>query len=79
MIRNILNAIWTLHKNNRLKLTSQQKFVNEKDKLFTEEVKKIALTGKDNKRIQSIDSTEIYSYGTSKEVVCKRNKLNVTI
>ena len=45
-------------KDNRLILKSQQRFRSEKYNVFTEEVNKIALIAHDDKRIQSIDSTE---------------------
>ena len=43
--------------------------------MFTEEVNKIALSANDNKRIQSTDSTETYAYGTSKDLVCKKEEI----
>ena len=33
----------------------------------------------DDKRMQSIDSIEIYAYETSKDLICKKKKLKVTI
>ena len=42
-------------------LKSQQGFKSEKHNVFTEEVNKIALSANDDKRIQSIDSIEIYA------------------
>ena len=54
-------------KNNKLVLKSQQRFRSEKHNVFTEEVSKIVLSAKDNKRIQSIDSTETYAYATNKK------------
>ena len=50
MIQNSQNII--------LILKSQQRFRSEKDNIFTEEINKIALSAKDDKRIQSIDSIE---------------------
>ena len=37
--------------------------------VFTEEINKIALISNDDKRMQSIDSIETYTYGTSKDLV----------
>ena len=60
---------------NKLILKSQQRFRSEKHKVFTEEVSKIAFNANDGKRIQSIDSIETYSYGTSKHLVCKKEEI----
>ena len=35
----------------------------------------IALSSNDDKRIQSIESTETYVYGTSKNLICKKEKV----
>ena len=43
-------------KNNRLILKSQQKFRSEKYNVFTEEVNKIPLSAKDDKRTQLVNS-----------------------
>ena len=59
-------------KSSKLILKPQQTFRSEKLNVFTEEVNKIAISTNDNKRIQSIDSIEIYAYGTSKDLLCKR-------
>ena len=37
--------------------------------LWTKEINKIALSSNDDKKIQSIDSIEIYAYGTCKNLV----------
>ena len=37
----------------------------------------IALIANDDKRVQSIDLIETYAYGTSKNLVCKKKRLNV--
>ena len=42
--------------------------------IFAEEVNKIALSSNDDKRMQSIDSTETYAHGTSKDLVCKKQE-----
>ena len=36
---------------------------------------KIVLSPNDDKRIQSIDSIETYTHGTSKDLVCKKNEI----
>ena len=49
-------------------LKTQQRFKSERHDVFTEEINKIALSSNDDKRMQSIDSTETYPYGTSKNL-----------
>ena len=44
--------------------------------VFTEEINKIALSQNDDKRIQSIDSVEIYTYGMNKDFVCKKEEIS---
>ena len=62
-------------KNNKLILKTQQKSKSEGHNVFTEEIKKIALSSNDHKRMQSIDSIETYAYGTSKCRICKKEKI----
>ena len=59
-------------KNNKLILKTQQSFKSERDNGFTEEINRIALNSNDDKRMQSIDSIETYRYGTSKDLICKK-------
>ena len=65
-------------KNKKLILRLQQRFRNEKYQVYTEEAKKIALSANNDKRIQSIEWIETYAYGTSKNLVYKKeeNKCN---
>ena len=42
--------------------------------MFTEVINKIVLSSIDDKRMQSIDSTEKYAFGTSKDLLCKKEK-----
>ena len=63
-------------KDNRLILKSQQRFRSEKYNVFTEEVNKIALIANDDKRIQSIDSTETYAYQTNEKIIQKKKKVS---
>ena len=49
-------------KNNRLMVKSKQRVRSKKSKEFTEDIKKIALSINDEKRIQSIDSVESYAF-----------------
>ena len=46
-----------------------------KNNVFAEEVNKIALSSNDDKIIQSINSGETYAYGTSKDLVCKKEEI----
>ena len=62
-------------KNNKLILRSQQRFGNEKHNVFNEEINKIALNARNNKRIQSTDSIETYAYERSRGLVCKKEKI----
>ena len=51
-----------LIKKKKLILKTQQRFRSEKHNVFTEEINKIILSSNDDKRLQSIDSIEIYAY-----------------
>ena len=62
-------------KNNRLILTSQQIFRSKKHNVFTEDVNKIVLSTDNDKRIQSIDSTETYVYGTNEEIIHEKEEI----
>ena len=59
---------------NKLILKTQQRFKSERHNVFTEEINKIALSSNDDTRMRSIDSTETYAYGTSKDLICKKEK-----
>ena len=37
------------------------------------------MSANDDKRMQSIDSIEIYAYGTSKDLVCKKEEIKCNI
>ena len=56
-------------------LKTQQKFKSEKHNFFTEEINNIDLSSNDNKRMQSIDLTETYAYGTSKYLISEKEKI----
>ena len=45
---------------------------SENHDIFTAEFDKIALSGNNYKRIQSLDSVEIYLYGTHENIMHKR-------
>ena len=59
---------------NKLLLKSQQRFKSERHNVFTKEIRKIALSSNDDKRMQSIDSVKTYPYGISKDIVWKKEK-----
>ena len=64
-----------LVKNNKLILKAQQRFKSERHNVFTEEINKIALSSNDDKRMQSIDSIETYTYRMNKYLVCKKEEI----
>ena len=68
-----LQKIIKNYKNNKI-LKSQQRFRIEKHNVFTVKVNKIALSANDDKRIQSIESIETYSYGTNREIIHRKKK-----
>ena len=59
-------------KNNKLTLTSQQRFRSQKYNVFPDEVNKTALNANNDKRLQSIDSIETYMYEQrpTKDLLC---------
>ena len=61
--------------NNKLILKTQLRFKNERHNVLTEEINKIALSSNDDKRIQSIISIKTYGYKTSKDRICKKEKI----
>ena len=66
---------WNKFIKNRQTLKTQQRFKGERHNVFTEEIIKIALSSNDDKRIKSINSIEIYAYGTSNDLICKKEKI----
>ena len=46
---------------------------------FSKEINKTAFSFNNSEMIESIDSIEIYVYGSKKVPVCKKKKLNVMI
>ena len=53
--------------------------ISERHNAFAEEISKINLSSNDDKRLQSIDSVEMYAYGTSKNLLCKTERLYIEI
>ena len=59
-------------------MKTQQSFRSEKHNAFTEEINKIILSSSNGKRTESNDSIEICTHGTDKDLVCKKEEINVT-
>ena len=55
----------TMIKHNRFILQSKKRIKSKKRNVFTQEINKVLLSADDNKRAQSLYSTETYAYGTS--------------
>ena len=75
----ILNIVKENHEefleNNKLILKTQRRFRNEKHRVFTEEINKIALSSNNDKRRQWIDLIETYAYGISKDLVSEKEEI----
>ena len=56
-------------------LKKQQRFKSERHNVFTEEINKIALCSNDRKGMRSIDLIERYACGTSKDLICRKEKI----
>ena len=69
------NSIKEFIKNNKSILKIGQIIKSEMHNVFTEEINKIALSSNDDKRTQSIDSIEIYAYGTTRDLVIDDKKI----
>ena len=59
-------------KNNKSILKTQQRFKSERHNVCTDEINKIALPTNHDEKMQSIDSTETYTFGTSKNLVSEK-------
>ena len=62
--------------NNEIILKSQKKFKSEEHDVYTEEVKKIALSSNGAKMLQTFDRITSYPYGTRAGKVCKTELLS---
>ena len=49
--------------NDKVLLKSQQRFISKKHDVYTEDIKKIAISNDDDKRIVSSDKITSYPYG----------------
>ena len=56
-------------------LKTQERFKTEIHNVFTEEINKIVLSSNDDKRMQSMGLIETYAYGTSKDLVSKKEEI----
>ena len=56
-------------------LKSQQGFKSDNHKVYTEEVKKIALSSDDDKRLQTFNRVTTYPYGTPAVKVCENEMM----
>ena len=52
-------------------MRSHHRFRSDHHVVYTEEVNKIALSSNDDKRIQTFDRVNTYSYGANAFMVCK--------
>ena len=53
----------------------QQRFKSERHNVFTDEINKIALSSNDDKRIEPSESIETHIYGTSKDLINKKEEI----
>ena len=63
--------------NDKIILKSKQRFKSDHHKVYTEEIKKIALNSNDNKRLQKSGRIKTYPYGTNGFKVCESEMLEV--
>ena len=57
--------------NDKIILKSQQRFISDHHRVYTDEVNKIALSSNDDKRLHAFDSVTTYPYGTNAFKVCE--------
>ena len=63
--------------NGEVILKSQKRFKSDYQKVYTEEVNKIALRSDDDKRLQTFNRVTIYPYGTPAVKVCENEMMMV--
>ena len=61
---------------NEIILKSQQKFKSEVHNIYIEEIKRIALSSNDDKKLKTFDRITSYLYGASAGNVCKTELLS---
>ena len=72
-----VDSLKEFNTNNKSILKTQERFESEIHNVFTEQINKIALSSYDDKRMQSIDSIETYTTGTSKDLVGEKEEINI--
>ena len=65
-----------IHKKQQINIKTQQRFRSEKHNVFTGETNQVDLSSNNGKIIQSMDSIATYTYGASKDLVCKKGEIN---
>ena len=63
--------------NNKIILKSQQRFKSDHHKVYIEEIKKIAVSSNDDKRLQTSDRIKTCPYGTNAFKVCESEMLEI--
>ena len=63
--------------NHKTILKSQRRFKNDHHDVYTEQINKIALSSKDDKRLQTFDEIITYPHGTNAFKVCESEMLMV--
>ena len=72
----IFNNYEECHKEKKKTLRSQQRFQSEEHNVYTEEINKIALSYKDDKRLISYDGITTYPHGIGAGILCKQELLS---
>ena len=62
-----------IHKKHQINIKT---FRSEKHNVFTGKTNKVDLSSNNDKIIQSMDSIATYTYGASKDLVCKKGEIN---
>ena len=67
MVKNCKDCLF----NNKIILKLQQRFKSDHHNAYTEQIKKIALSSNDDKRLQTFDIITTYPYGKNAFKVCE--------
>ena len=71
----VLKKTKKIVRNNNIILKTQQRFNSKRHNSYTKGITKIAITSNDDKRMQSIGSTEKYAHEMSKDLIWKKTKI----